>query len=67
MKKIGAFCLKSGFYEKKMFKYCPNQKMTKGKMVLDLLKFVKSAMKKFDQSEASIGSHMTTMHCGPIT
>ena len=30
-------------------------------MVLDLLKFVKSAMKNFDQSEASIGSHMTTM------
>ena len=28
-------------------------------MVLDLLKFVKSAMKNFDQSEASIGSHMT--------
>ena len=35
--------------------------MTKGKMVLDLLKYVKSAMKNFDQSEASIGSHMTTM------
>ena len=30
-------------------------------MVLDLLKFVKSAMKNFDQSEASIGSHMTRM------
>jgi len=35
--------------------------MTKGKMVLDLLKYVKSAMKNFDQSEASIGSHMTRM------
>ena len=30
-------------------------------MVLDLLKYVKYAMKNFDQSEASIGSHMTTM------
>ena len=30
-------------------------------MVLDFLKYVKYAMKNFDQSEASIGSHMTTM------
>ena len=39
--------------------------MTKGKMVLYLLKIVKSAMKNFDQSEASIGSHMTRMD--PLT
>ena len=30
-------------------------------MVLKLLKYVKSAMKNFDQSEATFGSHMTTM------
>ena len=30
-------------------------------MVLELLKHAKSAMKNFDQSEASFGSHMTTM------
>ena len=35
--------------------------MTKGKMVLELLKHAKSAMKNFDQSGASFGSHMTTM------
>ena len=35
--------------------------MTKGKMVLELLKYAKSAMKNFDQSGASFGSHMTTM------
>ena len=28
--------------------------MTKGKMILELLKYAKSAMKNFDQSEASI-------------
>ena len=36
--------------------------MTKGKMVLELLKYAKSAMKNFDQSGASFGSHMTTIH-----
>ena len=30
-------------------------------MVLELLKYAKSAMKNFDQSEATFGSHMTTM------
>ena len=30
-------------------------------MVLELLIYAKSAMKNFDQSEASFGSHMTTM------
>ena len=35
--------------------------MTKGKIVLELLKYAKSAVRKFDQSEASIQSHMTTM------
>ena len=35
--------------------------MTKGKIVLELLKYAKSAIKNFDQSEASIQSHMTTM------
>ena len=35
--------------------------MIKGKFVLDLLIYAKSAMKNFDQSEASIGSHMTRM------
>ena len=35
--------------------------MTKGKMVLELLIYAKSAIKKFDQSEASFGSHMTRM------
>ena len=35
--------------------------MTKGKIVLELLKFATSAIKNLDQSEASIKSHMTTM------
>ena len=35
--------------------------MTKGKIVLELLKYAKSAVRNFDQSEASIGSHMTRM------
>ena len=30
-------------------------------MVLELLKYAKSAFKNFDQSEASMQSHMTTM------
>ena len=30
-------------------------------MILDLLKYVKSAIKNLDQSGASFGSHMTTM------
>ena len=34
-------------------------------MVLELLIYAKSAMKNFDQSEASFGSHMTTME--PLT
>ena len=34
--------------------------MTKGKMFLELLIYAKSAKKKFDQSEASFESHMTT-------
>ena len=35
--------------------------MTKGKIVLELVKYAKSAIRIFDQSEASIQSHMTTM------
>ena len=35
--------------------------MTKGKIVLELLKYAKSAIRNFDQSEASIQSHMTKM------
>ena len=35
--------------------------MTKGKMILELLKYAKSVFKNFDQSEATFGSHMTTM------
>ena len=35
--------------------------LTKGKMVLELLMYDKSAKKNFDQSEAFFGSHMTTM------
>jgi hypothetical protein len=35
--------------------------MTKGKIVLELLKYAKSAMKNFDQSEAFFGSQMTKM------
>ena len=30
-------------------------------MILDLLKYAKSAIIFFDQSEATFGSHMTTM------
>ena len=41
--------------------------MTKGKIVLELLIDAKSAMKNFDQSGASFGSHMTTMDSGIIS
>ena len=39
----------------------PLAKFYQGKMVLELLKNAKSAIKIFDQSEATFGSHMTTM------
>ena len=42
---------KSRFFEKKILKYCPDQNLTKGKIVLELLKYAKSAIKNFDQSE----------------
>ena len=35
-------------------------------MVLELLIYAKSAMKNFDQSEASFESHMTTMQWRPL-
>ena len=35
--------------------------MTKGKIVLELLIYAKSAIKNFDQSETSLESHMTTI------
>ena len=35
----------------------PDQNLTKGKMVLELVKYAKSAVKNFDQSEASFKSH----------
>ena len=35
--------------------------MTKGKIVLELLKYAKFVIRNFDQSEASIGGHMTRM------
>ena len=47
MKKIGWMGLRSRFSEKKMFKKCPDQKMTKGKIVSELVKYAKSAVRKF--------------------
>ena len=35
--------------------------MTEGKIVLELLKYAKSALENLDQSEASFESHMTRM------
>ena len=40
-----------------MYMYPPS----KGKIVIELLKYAKYAIRNFDQSEASIQSHMTTM------
>ena len=61
MKKIGVMCPRSRFFWEKKLKKCPDQKMTKGKIVLELVKYAKSEVRNFDQSEASIQSHMTTM------
>ena len=61
MKKIGWICPRSRFFLEKKLKKCPDQKMTKGKIVLELVKYAKSAVINFDQSEASIQSHMTKM------
>ena len=46
-KKIGGRGLGSRFLEKKILKKCPDQNLTKGKLVLELLKYAKSAIRKF--------------------
>ena len=61
LKKIGWMCPESKFFLEKKLKKCPDQKITKGKIVSELVKYAKSEVRNFDQSEASIQSHMTTM------
>ena len=39
--------LGSGFSERKILKKCLDQNLTKGKIVLELLKYAKSAIRKF--------------------
>ena len=47
MKKIGPLGPRSRFFWEKMLKKCPDQKMTKGKIVLELVKYAKYAVRKF--------------------
>ena len=47
MKKIGWICPGSRFFLEKKLKKCPDQKMTKGKIVLELVKYAKSVVRKF--------------------
>ena len=49
----------SGFSEEKILKERPELKMTKGKIVLELLKYAKSAIKKFGP--------IRSLHCGHVT
>ena len=47
MKKIGPMGIGSGFSEEKILKERPELRVTKGKIVLELLNYAKSAIKKF--------------------
>ena len=47
MEKIGLICPRSRFFWEKKLKKCLNQKMTKGNIVLELVNYVKSAVRKF--------------------
>ena len=59
MKKIGGISLKSRFSEKKIFNECPDQKMTKGKIVLELVKYAKSVVRKFRPIRGLHSGHVT--------
>ena len=59
MKKIGVMCPRSRFFWEKKLKKCPDQKMTKGKIVLELVKYAKSAVRKFRPIRG--------LHCGHVT
>ena len=59
MKKIGPLGPRSSFFWEKLLKKCPNQKMTKGKIVLELVKYAKSAFRKFRPIRG--------LHCGHVT
>ena len=59
MKKIGWMSLGSRFFWEKKLKKCPDQKMTKGKIVLELIKYAKSAVRKFWPIRG--------LHCGHVT
>ena len=57
MKKIGVMCPKSRFFWEKKLKKCPDQKMTKGKIVLELVKYAKSAIRLKKKFQAIRGLH----------
>ena len=59
MKKIGPLGPRSRFFWKKKLKKCPNQKMTKGNIVLKLIKYAKSAVRNFRPIRG--------LHCGHVT
>ena len=59
MNKIGWMGPGSRFFWEKKLKKCPDQKMTKGKIVLELVKYAKSAVRKFWPIRG--------LHCGHVT
>ena len=59
MKKIGGMGPRSRFFWKKKLKKCPDQKMTKGNIVLKLVKYAKSAVRNFRPIRG--------LHCGHVT
>ena len=59
IKKIGWICPGRMFFGEKTLKKCPDQKMTMGKMVLELVKYAKSPVRKFRPIRG--------LHCGHVT
>ena len=55
--KIGGMGLRSGYSEKKILKQCPDQNLTKGKIVLELLKYAKSAIRLKKKFQPIRGLH----------
>ena len=48
-----------GFLKKKILKKCPDQNLTKGKIVLELVKYAKSALRKFRPIRGLHSGHVT--------
>ena len=52
--------LRGGFLEKKILKLCPDQNLTKGKTVLKMVKYAKSAVRKFRPIRDLHSGHVTS-------